>query len=345
MRYNLFINQVKVMEWGLNLAQASVFSVLNEAHSWASSTIFDGEVYYWFSKSKLIKELPVVTDKPDTIKRHLAALEKLGLIRRKTVVEGNNTYNYIAITEKGKQWNAAPDASDVGSSGDGKNIPPRETSENDDGKNLSEAGNISPSLGINIPNPREKNPANTNTNNPLTNDPKDHLSDSVESNETAPVVPVEKFDAKAKRELLAEAFEHVWVGYGRRGSKKPAETKFLKLKLPDDRDQAVAFLQNIIAKAKQWGALYAQHPSEIRFQPHCVRWINEEKWNDEQLPVLNTAPTQSTTGGHHHATRKLSAAERAIADANELLSQQRADQPEPTGGYQDVCGEYLGRDE
>ncbi|WP_067096124.1 hypothetical protein [Marinomonas atlantica] len=172
-----------------------------------------------------------------------------------------------------------------------------------------------------------------------------NLSDSVESNATAPVVPVEKFDAKAKRELLAEAFEHVWVGYGRRGSKKPAETKFLKLKLPDDRDQAVAFLQNIIAKAKQWGALYAQHPSEIRFQPHCVRWINEEKWNDEQLPVLNTAPTQSTTGGHHHATRKLSAAERAIADANELLSQQRADQPEPTGGYQDVCGEYLGRDE
>lgn len=177
------------------------------------------------------------------------------------------------------------------------------------------------------------------------NEPKDLMSDSVESNATAPVVPVEKFDAKAKRELLAEAFEHVWAGYGRRGSKKPAETKFLKLKLPDDREQAVAFLQNIIAKAKQWGELYAQSPSEARFQPHAEKWINHEKWNDEHLPTLNTAPTQSTTGGHHHATRKLSSSERAFADANELLSQQRASQPEPTSGYPDVCGEYLGRDE
>jgi len=172
----------------------------------------------------------------------------------------------------------------------------------------------------------------------------DHLSDSVESNETAPVVVDQKFDAKAKRELLAKAFEHVWAGYGRRGSKKPAKEKFLKLKLADNYNEALAYLQNIITKAEQWGALYAQNPNEAQWQPHCVRWINEEKWNDEHLPTLKTSQAQPSHGGHHHATRKLSAAERAIADANELLSQPETSQY-ADGGYQDVLGEYLGGDE
>ena len=157
MRYNLFINQVKVMEWGLNLAQASVFSVLNEAYSWASSTIFDGEVYYWFSKAKLIEELPVVTDKPDTIVRHLAALEKAGLIRRKVIVDDNKTFLYIAITEKGKQWNVAPNLFDLAESEGGKNIRP--------------SGNESETPRKNIPDPSEKSPTNTITSNPITSDP------------------------------------------------------------------------------------------------------------------------------------------------------------------------------
>jgi DNA-binding transcriptional ArsR family regulator len=114
----------------------------------------------------------------------------------------------------------------------------------------------------------------------------DLLSDSAESNVPAVVDDSVPFDAKAKRELLAEAFERVWVGYGRRGSKKPAEDKFLKLKLPANRSEAIGLLQNIIDKAKQWGELYAQHPSEVQFQPHTVRWVKEEKWNDEELPTI-----------------------------------------------------------
>ena len=115
---------------------------------------------------------------------------------------------------------------------------------------------------------------------------KDLLSDSGESNVPAVVDDSASFDAKAKRELLAEAFERVWVGYGRRGSKKPAEEKFLKIKLPNNRSEAIGLLQAIIDKAKQWGDLYAQHPSEVQFQPHAVRWVKEEKWNDEELPTI-----------------------------------------------------------
>lgn len=160
----------------------------------------------------------------------------------------------------------------------------------------------------------------------------DHLSDSDESNATAPVAVDQKFDAKAKRELLAKAFEHVWAGYGRRGSKKPAKEKFLKLKLADDYNEALAYLQNIITKAEQWGALYAQNPNEAQWQPHCVRWINEEKWNDEHLPTLKTNQAQPHHGGHHHATRKLSAAERAIEQARQLAERQRAAQSDEHGG-------------
>ena len=329
MRYSLYINQVKMLEWGLNLSQAVVFNALTEATSWANSAVFEGEVYYWFAKEKLMKELPVITDKPDTIKRHLSALDKAGLIRRKVVVEGNNTYHYIAITAKGKEWNTAQLPAE---SEDGKNIPTPETSQETKEKNLPEAGNISQNAGKNIPEPREKNPPNYITNNPNTNDPKDLMSDSAESNATAPVVHVEKFDAKAKRELLTQSFEHVWAGYGRRGSKKPAKEKFLKLKLADDYNEALAYLQNIITKAEQWGALYAQNPNEAQWQPHCVRWINEEKWNDEHLPTLKTNQAQPHHGGHHHATRKLSAAERAIEQARQLAERQRAAQSDEHGG-------------
>jgi hypothetical protein len=125
-------------------------------------------------------------------------------------------------------------------------------------------------------------------------DSKDLLSDSAESNVPAVVDDSVPFDAKAKRELLAEAFERVWVDYGRRGSKKPAEDKFLKLKLPDNRSEAIGLLQAIIDKAKQWGDLYAQYPSEVQFQPHAVRWVKEEKWNDEELPTIRK--TNASTG-------------------------------------------------
>ena len=281
-----------MLEWGLNLSQAVVFNALTEATLWANSAVFEGEVYYWFAKEKLMKELPAITDKPDTIKRHLAALDKAGLIRRKVVVEGNNTYHYIAITAKGKEWNTAQLSAE---SEDGKNIPTPETSQENTEKNLHEAGNISQNVGKKIPEPREKNPPNYITNNPNTNDPKDHLSDSVESNESAPVVVDQKFDAKAKRELLTQSFDLFWNAYQRKDNRKAAEAKWSRIPLPNDREQAVAKLQFIIDQAQRWGDIYAAAPADQKqFQPMPTTWINNERWNDEQLPTIRQ---QAKPGG------------------------------------------------
>lgn len=101
MRFILNINQPKAIEWGLSLSQAILFSYLHDLPTWAKNIVIDGETFYWTGKSNIICELPILTDKPDTVKRHMIALEKAGLIKR--AVHQNRMM--ICVTEKGKTWN------------------------------------------------------------------------------------------------------------------------------------------------------------------------------------------------------------------------------------------------
>lgn len=263
MRFNLYINQVMVLEWGLNLAQAAVFSVLNEASNWADSTVFDGDVYYWFSKSKLIDELPMVTDKPDTAVRHMAALEKAGLILRRVIVENNKTFVYVAITEKGKQWNAAP--------------TPLKPAKNEGRKNIRTPSNKSVPPRKNIRDPSEKYPTNNITSNPITNNPEELMSDSVESNERL-----------TNQNYLKSRFDEFYEVYGKKVNRSGAEKAFSKIKLPaQHRD---LFVSSIIDAARRWGELFQTAPSDQKtYQPHPASWINGKRWEDEALPTLRQA--------------------------------------------------------
>ena len=172
MRYSLYINQVRALEWGLNLPQCAVLSVVCEASSWADGTLMDGEIYYWFAKSKLLSELPMVTDKEDTIVRHLKSLEKLGIIKLKVVIKDKMHYQYIALTAKGKLWNAidqtAPIPDNTGTSEGRKNIREPESNE---AEIYPEDGNISEEPRKIIRETSEKNPTNYITSNTKTNDP------------------------------------------------------------------------------------------------------------------------------------------------------------------------------
>ncbi|WP_052702361.1 hypothetical protein [Marinomonas sp. S3726] len=278
MRFNLYLNQVKVLEWGLNLAQAAVFSVLNEASNWANSTVFDGNVYYWFSKTKLIEELPMVTDKPDTAVRHMAALEKAGLILRKVIVENNKTFVYVAITEKGKQWNAASHPCEPVESEGRKNIRPSEK------KSASPRKNIRP--------PSDKFPTNNITNNPITNDPDIDLSDSGESNEQvnqsidlcSPPANVRM----TNQNYLKSRFDEFYEVYGKKANRSGAEKAFSKIKLPAENREL--FVSAIIDCARCWGELFRIAPSDQKaYQPHPASWINGKRWEDEALPTLRQA--------------------------------------------------------
>lgn len=120
MKFSIYINQVKALEWGLNIQQSVLFNYLYELPSWAKSFVVYGGVYWWAGKDKIISELPILTDKPDTIKRHMAALEKAGLIERVTY----QNHPLIRITEKGKTWNSTSKSEESGPDEGGK-IPPR----------------------------------------------------------------------------------------------------------------------------------------------------------------------------------------------------------------------------
>jgi len=107
MQFSIFINQDKALEWGLNAQQAMLFAFLYEVPSWAKPTDKGGVIYYHISKGKVVQEMPLLTDKPDTVYRLMKQLQDKGLL----ALTNSGPYTLMALTEKGKTWNqtdAAP---------------------------------------------------------------------------------------------------------------------------------------------------------------------------------------------------------------------------------------------
>lgn len=100
MKYSILINQKRALEWELTTSEAVIFSWIYELCSWADSLIYNGETYYHASRAKACEELPLVTDKLDTMYRLYKSLEKKGLISIVIL----DKKDYIALTEKGKLW-------------------------------------------------------------------------------------------------------------------------------------------------------------------------------------------------------------------------------------------------
>lgn len=77
----------------------------------------------------------------------------------------------------------------------------------------------------------------------------------------------------------AEArFDEFWKHYPRKDAKKGAKTKFLKLSVVD---QAAA-IKGSEALAAVWRKRVAEGDSKS-FCPMPVTWLNNERWNDEEL--------------------------------------------------------------
>lgn len=100
MQFTVLINQTRALEWGLNAQQAMLFAFLYQVPSWATAVVVDDEVYYHIGKSKVIEEMPLLTDKPDTVYRLMRALQDKGVIEMATR-EGKTL---IRLTEKGWKW-------------------------------------------------------------------------------------------------------------------------------------------------------------------------------------------------------------------------------------------------
>lgn len=101
MRYSTQIDNVKSLEWGLNIQEAYVFSFLYSAPSWANEVILNGNVYYFVSRNLACKEIPLFTDKPDTMYRCYKSLEKKEVVKF-IKIDGKDC---VILTKKGKTWN------------------------------------------------------------------------------------------------------------------------------------------------------------------------------------------------------------------------------------------------
>lgn len=101
MRFNIHINQPKALEWGLTLTQAAMFNFCYGLQSWADTIQHENEVYYFASRNMIIKEMPLITDKVDTVYRTLINLKTKGLIQYIKV----GKKDFIKVTKKGAKWN------------------------------------------------------------------------------------------------------------------------------------------------------------------------------------------------------------------------------------------------
>jgi hypothetical protein len=156
MQFTIAINQVKALEWGLNSQQALLFAFIYGCPSWTKPVTTDDGVFFALSKAKIVEELPLLTDKPDTAYRMLKALDEAGLIQ----LSSTSNITLFRLTAKAAEWNQKLDGSEK------YPTPP----ENKGRKKIRSTSDKSPSkVGKKSEQGSEKSPTNQDTNHQDTN--------------------------------------------------------------------------------------------------------------------------------------------------------------------------------
>jgi len=173
MQFTVTINQAKALEWGLNSQQALLFAFVYGCPSWAKALKTDDGIFFALSKAKIVEELPLLTDKPDTAYRMLKALEEAGLIE----LSSTSNITLFRLTDKAAEWNKKQDGSE-------KYPTPPQTKGR---KKIRSTSEKSPSkVGKKSELGSEKSPTNQDTSNQDTNQGTSH---SVQEAPAAPSQP------------------------------------------------------------------------------------------------------------------------------------------------------------
>ena len=80
MKYNININQVKCIEWGLNMQQWAIMSLFMSLSTWAEAEKINWEVYYYFSIWKIIEEMPLISSNKNIFHKYIKSLKDKNLI-------------------------------------------------------------------------------------------------------------------------------------------------------------------------------------------------------------------------------------------------------------------------
>lgn len=102
MKYSINIDQINSLAWDLNLSEAAVFTYLFNVPTWADPVLIDGQTFYFAARQKTCQDVPLISDKPDTIYRIYKSLHEKGVISYLKWM-GKDC---MRITEKGKGWNS-----------------------------------------------------------------------------------------------------------------------------------------------------------------------------------------------------------------------------------------------
>jgi len=100
MRFTSSIDNVTAKRWQLSIQQAYLFEWIYSLPSWAEKVIINNETFFFASRNKAIEELPLLTDKIDTMYRYYKQLEQAGLI----VLMKVGKKDFIQLTDKAKEW-------------------------------------------------------------------------------------------------------------------------------------------------------------------------------------------------------------------------------------------------
>lgn len=102
MKYNFYINQIKALEWWLSFSECCLIDLFSHLPKWANVEIINWEVWYFFSKNKILEEAPLLSRwwKINTVYKQLKRLINQELINYKKIW----TKDYWQITQKVKEW-------------------------------------------------------------------------------------------------------------------------------------------------------------------------------------------------------------------------------------------------
>ncbi|AMW64505.1 replication protein (endogenous virus) [Pseudomonas phage phiAH14a] len=177
MQFTLSINQVKSLEWGLNSQQALLFAFIYSCPSWTTPVKTENGIFFALSKAKIVEELPLLTDKPDTAYRMLKALEEAGLID----LSSTANITLFRLTKKAAEWNKKEDGSEK------YPTPPASKVR----KNIRSTSEKSPSkVGKKSEQGSDKSPTNQDTSNQDTNQGTSHSLPEGSDKPTQPGVLV-----------------------------------------------------------------------------------------------------------------------------------------------------------
>ncbi len=327
MQFSIYINQPCAAAWGLNLPQSLLFGFLYNVPSWAEPLTVSGETYYRLAKNKILTELPLLTDKPDTAYRLLKELRDKGLI----VVRRFDSEQYIALTEKTKLWNGH-DASVIESDKNpnlGNISEPRKKIRENSEKNPNNLGNIS-DISYNQDH--------------ITNIKKNISASDSECGSQSDSPRREYLTKKNKRltgKLLA-LFEQFWEAFDFKNGKRAAADAWLNIRWSQSAEENRTLFEQIVSAAKiesaNRKAIRARDPTH---KPKWAEgWLSASRWEDEiySAEVISHEPDANHSNGCYQprqstVDRNNAAAERKLREIDAELAELEASEVGGECGY------------